>query len=344
MREVQGKYPRFKQTLSLRAALCSFLNIAGAVTVVLSGQGGVRAQAASQPQIVVSAQISTTDIMTSGGIPVSSYHLRPGQTLYVTLNLLNAGSGTARFQGPPPRTVYTQGQTYTQKGLKTIQSDRYSVVMTLSGPRGREWPYRWSLGSDLKLGQTRRVRFPLRLTQPGLYTLYVGIAAGKQVRELSLGQIGLEVARHGQAFQTRPGGPVGTPPPTRITINGKAVAMDQWPLFYQASLGEMTENPEIMVPIRFVTEEMGAAVQWQPGTRTADIRRGNNHLELHAGSQSHLVNGKTVASHTPLRIVGGRTMVPINFLIEQLGGSAKWDIRTRTLAITLPNLAASSTQ
>ncbi len=279
---------------------------------------------------------SPRDIITTGDIGVSLRRLRPGQTVYITLNLTKTGSGTAYSQGPSPRTVYIQGENYTQKGLTVIQPNRYSVVMTLSGPRGEEWPYRWGIGGDLKLGQDRSVTFPLRMTQPGLYTLYIGIAAGGQVRELALGQIGLEVALPGEKFQTQVGRRIGTPPPTNVTINGKVVAMDQWPQFYEAPLSQMTENPEIMVPIRFVTEEMGAQVDWDAATRTTNVWRNGNHVALRANSTHHLVNGKPVDSRVPLRVVDGRTMVPVNFMIEKFGGTVQWNLRTRTLAIQLP--------
>jgi hypothetical protein len=280
-------------------------------------------------------------IATSGGIQVSSRHLRPGETTYVTLQLRHQGTGILRSQGPPPQTVYTQNESYTQKGLNTIDPGRYSIVMTLSGPRGREWPYRWGLGGDMQVGEIRRVTFPLRLTQPGLYTLYIGIAAGNEVRELALGQIGLEVAARGEPFQTPSGRLIGTPPPTRVTVNGKEADLDRLPLYYQKVGTGVPETYRILVPVRFVVKEMGAQVVWDAGTRTAIVQRGENHLELKAGSMQHRANGKTVTSHIPLRIVDGRTMVPLNFLTEKLGGKVRWDLRSRTLAINLPDLTVA---
>jgi len=280
--------------------------------------------------------ISPGDIVTSYPHVSSRRRVRAGQIVRVTLTLRNQGPLVARSQGPSPRTVYTQGETYTDKGLTTPRPDRFSVAMTLSGPRGHQWPYRWGIGGDLKLGEIRRVTYPLRLTEPGIYTIFVGIAAGNRVEQVFLGRLpGIEVAARGQPFRTR-AGYLTTPPPTRITVNGKEVPTDQPPIFYRSRI--TVSNVQIMVPIRFVAEAMGAQVEWNSQKRTAHIQRGTYGLLLRARSVRHRVNGREVFSHTPLRIVNGRTMVPIRFVTEHMGGTVNWDNRTRTVEITLPPL------
>jgi hypothetical protein len=285
---------------------------------------------------------SPKNITLFGNISVSSPRLRPGDIVYVTLTIRNQSPTPAMSERLSPRTVYTQGENYRQKGPQTASSNPYSVVMTLSGPQGNEWPYRWGIGGTLKAMAQRRLTLPLKMTTPGLYTLYVGIAAGNTTQEFSLGQIGLEVAPRGKSFETTLGRPVGTPPPTRLLVNGKETAIDRWPLYYQEVGKQFPETYRILIPIRFVAEGMGAEVRWDAATRTAHIHRGKNRLELRAGSSEHLANGSSVTSHIPLRVVSGRTMVPLNFLTEQLGGKIEWNLRTQTLAITLPDIATSS--
>jgi hypothetical protein len=252
----------------------------------------------------------------------------------ISITLRNQGPLVARSQGPSPGTVYTQGETYRDRGLKTLRSDRYGVAMTLSGPRGHEWPYRWGLGGDLLPGKTRRVTYPLRLTKPGIYTIFVGVAAGREVRELGLGQlVGIEVMPEGRAFRTQP--PlIGATPPTRITVNGRDVDADQRPVFYKSPLSGT--NLRIMVPIRFVSEELGARVRWDSAERIATIERGGQRILLRPGTAKQIVNGRTVTADARLRIINGRTMVPVRFISEHLGGSVNWDNRTRTVAITMP--------
>ncbi|HVK07009.1 MAG TPA: copper amine oxidase N-terminal domain-containing protein [Armatimonadaceae bacterium] len=279
------------------------------------------------------------DIYVSSNITVSPSRLRVGDVARVTLTLRNDGPSVAGSQGPPPSTVYAQGETFGGKGFTDVRPGEYSVAMTLTGPRGREWPFRWGLGGDLKLGETRRVSFPIRFTRPGLYTVYVGIAAGDTVQEAPSGQVmGVEVRRSGAAFRTRPGAMPATPP-TRITVNGREVPADQRPIFHEARFAG--SNVQLMVPIRFVTEALGAQVDWDSRARTARIRRGDYDLRLRVGSTAHTLNGRPVTSYSRPRVVSGRTMVPIRFISEQMGGTVDWDVRTRTVAVNLPGLDSS---
>ncbi len=327
---------------TVRTAAVAAVFLALAALLILLGAQESRAQQEEQPARRSGRRSSPFAIVVSNPHVSTSRRVRPGQVVRVTLTLRNQGPLVARSQGPAPRTVYTQDETYADKGMRTVRPGRFSVVMALSGPRGQEWPYRWGLGGDLKLGDTRRVSYPLRLTEPGIYTIYVGVAAGERVEQASGGRLaGVEVAARGRAFRTRRGY-LATPPPARITVNGKAVSTDQPPIFYRSEI--TVSNVQIMVPIRFVAEAMGAQVGWNRRTRTAHIQRGTYDLRLRAGREGHRVNGKRVFSHTALRVVNGRTMVPIRFVSENMGGTVNWNERTRTVAITLPPLDAAAVQ
>lgn len=265
-------------------------------------------------------------------IRVSRRQVRPGGVVRVSMTLRNRGPVVAHSQPPAPSTVYAQNESFAQKGF-AARDDRFSIVMTASGPRGREWPWRWGIGGDLPLGQTRRVSYPVRLTTPGIYTLFVGVALGEQVRRLPAPYLrGIEVVAPGQSPQTRRG-LINPTPPTRVTVNGKEVALDQRPVF---------ANATVLVPMRFVMEGLGAAVDWNPASRTVDVRRGRYNMTLRIGRDYQIVNGKEVITYTPPRIVNGRTMVPIRFVSEALGGTVYWDNRTRTIQVTAPSLRAAA--
>lgn len=270
---------------------------------------------------------------------VSPRRVRPGGVVRVSMMLSKGAQGplVARSMRPAPRTVYTQGESFRSRGF-SAQNGRYGIVMALSGPRGHQWPYRWGLGGDLAQGQRRRVSYALRLIEPGLYTIFVGVAYGGEIRELSQsGQIGVEVVAPGRRARTQPG-VVRQPAPTRITVNGREISLDQPPVFYQSRI---TVSPaQILIPIRFVVEALGAQVDWRPQTHTARIRRGEYDLRLRVGQEEHELNGKTITTHVPPRIINGRTMVPIRFVSQAMGGTVNWDNRTRTVAIDLPELSA----
>jgi hypothetical protein len=270
---------------------------------------------------------------------VSPRRVRPGGVVRVSMMLSKGAQGpiVARSMRPSARTVYTQGESFRSRGF-SVQEGRYGIVVALSGPRGRQWPYRWGLGGDLAQGQRRRVSYPLRLTEPGLYSIYVGVAHGGEIRELSpSGAPSVEVVGSGRRARLQPNLRL-QPPPTRITVNGREVSLDQPPVFYRSRI---TVSPaQILIPIRFVVEALGAQVDWRPQTRTARIRRGEYDLRLRVGQEEHLLNGKTIETHVPPRIINGRTMVPIRFVSQSMGGTVNWDSRTRTVAIDLPELSA----
>lgn len=265
-------------------------------------------------------------------VDVSPRKVRPGGVVRVSMNISNYGPLVARAHSPGPSFVYSQGDTFRERGFKS-DDDRFSIVMTLSGPDGYEWPYRWGIGKDLPLGKSRKVSFPLRLTTPGIYRIFVGVAVGDRVFEVpSYHLTGIQVVAPGKPLSRNPE-IIPPTPPVNLTVNGEKVAIDQRPVL---------RNAQVLVPIRFVMEEMGAAVQWHPGSRTVTARRGDYDMTLNVGEDTHTVNGKQASTMTNPFIVNGRTMVPLRFVTEGVGGTAFWDNRTRTVQITLPALNVAS--
>ncbi len=279
------------------------------------------------------ARSPSPDDLVVTDIRVSRRRVRPGEVVRVSMTLRNQGPAVARSQPPAPSTVYAQGESFQEKGL-SVDSGRFSIVMTATGPQGDEWPWRWGIGGDLGLGAVRRVSYPVRLTKPGIYTLLAGVAVGDgPVRRLPTpGLTGIEVVQPGQP--ARPVRNLIRPtPPTRITVNGKEIRFDQPPVF---------ANATVLVPLRFVMEGLGASVQWHPKTRTVTARRGRYDMTLRIGQKYNRAGGEQVYVYTPPRIVNGRTMVPLRFVTEALGGTVNWDARTKTIAVTVPALAANA--
>lgn len=294
------------------------------ITVAASLAPAARTQTPPGP----ATRLSLNDV-TATDIRVSRQRVRPGEIIHVSMRLWKQGPLVARSYGTPPSRVYVQGEPIADPG----PADRFSVVMTLSGPRGDVWPYRWGIGGDLKLGQSRRVSYPIRLTKPGIYSIYAGIALSDRVRRLPTANLtGIEVIAPGRGARTSRT-VIEPTPPTRITVNGQVVPLDQRPIF---------ANATVLVPVRFVMEGLGASVDWEPETRTVTARRGRFDLSLRIGQGYSRANGKEVYVYTPPRIVNGRTMVPVRFVSEALGATVVWDDRTRTVVITTPALSAAS--
>ncbi|HXK51746.1 MAG TPA: copper amine oxidase N-terminal domain-containing protein [Caldisericia bacterium] len=88
-----------------------------------------------------------------------------------------------------------------------------------------------------------------------------------------------------------------------------------------------------MVPLRFVSESLQATVNWEAETKTIVIHDHKKVITMTIGDVNVHVNGQLYVLDVPPVILEGRTMVPIRFVSEALGGSVSWDPKTQTVTI-----------
>lgn len=101
------------------------------------------------------------------------------------------------------------------------------------------------------------------------------------------------------------------------------------------------EKGRFYVPLRFVSEVLGADVEWNKSDRSVTIRDDNRVLKLVIGDKSILVNGKRVETDAAPMIVGSTTFVPVRFVSEQLGIFVQ-ALHGSGVILKLPDTAASS--
>ncbi|MHA0857370.1 copper amine oxidase N-terminal domain-containing protein [Paenibacillus sp. CMAA1364] len=85
-----------------------------------------------------------------------------------------------------------------------------------------------------------------------------------------------------------------------------------------------SDHNRVMVPIRFVSEALGADVKWDGGKEVAIINDTTT-VHLTIGSSVATVNGKSVTFDTSMKINKQRTYVPLRFVSEALGQVVDWD-------------------
>ncbi|QYR22098.1 phosphodiester glycosidase family protein [Paenibacillus sp. sptzw28] len=107
-------------------------------------------------------------------------------------------------------------------------------------------------------------------------------------------------------------------------VGGQATKMDVAPLL----LGGTT-----YLPLRFVTEAMGAEVDWEQTAKRVTVLRGSKLLEMWLGRQEFIVNGIRMKSEIAPITRGGRTLVPIRLVSEQLGLTVNWDGKLGTISV-----------
>lgn len=110
-----------------------------------------------------------------------------------------------------------------------------------------------------------------------------------------------------------------------VRVNGKYVDSDTPPYI---------KNGRTMVPIRAISEALGATVEYDDATRTAKITRGEKVIEITMNEQTAKVNGAATALDAPAENVNSRIFVPVRFISEGFGLSVKWYDDSKSVIIT----------
>lgn len=115
------------------------------------------------------------------------------------------------------------------------------------------------------------------------------------------------------------------------TVNYTAEALSGFALYYKGAGVSFDVEPYItdtgftMVPVRGVAYLLNADITWDGETRTVTVKQANHTVLLAIDSLTALVDGTEVPLGAPAVIVGGRTMLPLRFLTETLGGTIRWE-------------------
>jgi len=96
-----------------------------------------------------------------------------------------------------------------------------------------------------------------------------------------------------------------------------------------------TRTARTLVPVRFVSEALGAGVNWDPETKRITITDGGEGIVLTLGAIDVQVNGvKQTIDCAPTTLPPGRTFVPLRFVSETLGAVVEYDSGSGQVLIT----------
>lgn len=118
-----------------------------------------------------------------------------------------------------------------------------------------------------------------------------------------------------------------------VTVEGKPLAMPVPPVIVDG---------RTLVGVRAIGEAVGGYVHWDPAKRQATVSRRGDVVVLTVGQLEASVNGQSVTLDVPPQIVDDRTMVPLRFIAESLGGTVEWNGTTRTANILRKPTAITS--
>ncbi|MFZ5644920.1 MAG: stalk domain-containing protein [Bacillota bacterium] len=206
----------------------------------------------------------------------------------------------------------------------------YNKLATLNSPwklsysdqtvsPGKTYYYRikaWRVWYPSDYSQEVSVTVPELSVNRGQYTInpqdhntvipITGTSAGKKVISLNIGQ-------------------------TAYRVNDEIRHMDTAPV---------AREGRTMLPIRYVTEPLGAGVAWDEATKKVTVKLGDRILELWIGKSTARVNGQEVMIDPdnpmvmPYTVPPGRTMLPVRFISENLGCRVEWNNVTQEARLT----------
>jgi hypothetical protein len=111
-----------------------------------------------------------------------------------------------------------------------------------------------------------------------------------------------------------------------MIVNGNAVQID--------APAEIM-NGRTFLPLRAISEALGATVDWIAETQGITVTLGNSTIGLQIGNTSAVVNGTVKTLDAAPYIKNGRTMVPFRVIAEGLGATVEWDPALRIVTVTL---------
>ena len=94
------------------------------------------------------------------------------------------------------------------------------------------------------------------------------------------------------------------------------------------------EDSRTLVPVRFISEALGAEVRWEGAEKNVTIIRGSDWIDLWAGEKMMVVNGRAVMLDVHAKIKEGRVMIPLRAVAEALGLTVLWDQQTKMITMT----------
>lgn len=112
-----------------------------------------------------------------------------------------------------------------------------------------------------------------------------------------------------------------------VSVDGKALEFSDAKPFLSVSEGRT------LLPVRAISESLGADVDWDSEARDVLITKGETSITLHIGDKFAMKNGKKVDFDTTARIISDRTYLPLRAVAGMLNCKVSWDGSKRLVSI-----------
>lgn len=122
--------------------------------------------------------------------------------------------------------------------------------------------------------------------------------------------------------------------PLRVEVNGERI-------YFPDAQPFADKNQRVQVPVRFVSEALGADVDWKSATKTVTVVLDSDSIILTLDKKAYTLNGQKKQMDTAALRKESRTFVPLRFVSEGLGATVEWDAAINTVLITTSDMSAS---
>lgn len=111
--------------------------------------------------------------------------------------------------------------------------------------------------------------------------------------------------------------------PIKVFVNGK-ILYDVFPVM---------ENSRILVPIRFISEELGFDVEYIKSSGAVKIKKDDINIEIKMDSNKAKADNKEVELDVKPFIKENEIFVPLRFISESLGEEISWDGKNKIVLV-----------
>ncbi|MCX8128714.1 MAG: copper amine oxidase N-terminal domain-containing protein [Clostridia bacterium] len=112
--------------------------------------------------------------------------------------------------------------------------------------------------------------------------------------------------------------------PVNIEIDGKLLGV---------GLDAKVKDYTILVPVRAVSEALGAKVSTNAKNQTVTVHKDDTKIVFKANSNEAEVNGRKYSLAEPMTSINKKNYVPVSMLTDYLAAGTKWNKKTNTLII-----------
>ncbi|MEC0148710.1 copper amine oxidase N-terminal domain-containing protein, partial [Paenibacillus alginolyticus] len=105
-------------------------------------------------------------------------------------------------------------------------------------------------------------------------------------------------------------------------------------IFIKFDVPPVIINGQAYLPIRFVSESFGAAVDWDQESLTVTVSTEYATITSRINNTTAYIDGEPTQIDRPSLLLAGRTYVPLRFISESLGLQVDWHAPTQIIQIS----------